>query len=170
MHLNRVVWICVVLAALMGLVGFHVYENQVLPTVDNARISSFYYSHRGSISYDIYSYDVVKNEETGEMSVNYELNCGYETYTLPADAELMQELTALVHTHDLHKWDGFAKSDSMIMDGSGFSLGVSFENGDGITASGSNSFPNGYGDASRAIDELFMGYLKKHGITPEGGY
>jgi len=170
MHLSKYIWICVVIAALMGVVGFRVYRNQAPPTVSDSPIVYFDYSHNGSISYDIYSYEVIRNEETGEMTVNYSLNCGYETYTLPADAEMMQALAELIDNHSLQKWDGFSETNSWVLDGSGFSLNVRFEDGDGITASGSNSFPNGYSDASSAIDELFQHYLKENGITPEGGY
>lgn len=130
----------------------------------------FCYSNSGSSTYEIYSYEVGKDEETGELVVIYELHCGNETYELPADAELMQELQLLIDQHELRKWDGFSKTDSMVLDGSGFSLEVDFADGTSIAARGSNSFPDGFGEAQSAIDELFHSYLEKNGITPEGGF
>lgn len=130
----------------------------------------FCYYNSGSSTYEIYSYEVGRDEETGEWTVICELHCGYDTYTLPADAELMNKLTGIIDTHALRKWDGFSASDSMVLDGSGFSLEVDFADGSAIYAHGSNSFPDGFNEAKQAIDELFSEYLEKNGITPEGGF
>jgi len=130
----------------------------------------FCYYNSGSSTYEIYSYEVGRDEETGEWTVICELHCGYDTYTLPADAELMNKLTEIMDAHTLRQWDGFSASDSMVLDGSGFSLEVDFADGSSIDAHGSNSFPDGFNEAKQAIDELFRTYLEKNGITPEGGF
>ncbi len=130
----------------------------------------FCYSNSGSSTYEIYSYEVGRDEETGEWMVDYELHCGNETYELPADEELMQELQLLVEQYELRSWNGFSESDSMVLDGSGFSLEIDFADGSSIDAHGSNSFPEGFGEAKRVIDELFRTYLENNGITPEGGF
>ena len=130
----------------------------------------FCYSNSGSSTYEIYSYEVGRDEETGEWTVICELHCGYDTYTLPADAELMNKLTEIMDAHTLRQWDGFSASDSMVLDGSGFSLEVDFEDGSAVYAQGSNSFPDGFNEAKQAIDGLFRTYLEKNGITPEGGF
>ena len=130
----------------------------------------FCYSNSGSSTYEIYSYEVGRNEETGEWTVICEFHCEYDTYTLPADAELMNKLTEIMDAHTLRQWDGFSASDSMVLDGSGFSLEVDFADGSSIDAHGSNSFPDGFNEAKQAIDELFRTYLEKNGITPEGGF
>lgn len=164
--MSWLIWISIVIAVLMG---FQMNGNQGPPT-DEARIVYFCYSHRGSSTYEIYSYEVAADEETGEMTVWYDLCCGNETYTLPAGGELMQELLAIYDAHSLWKWDGFSGTDSMILDGSGFSLHVRFADGTGISASGSNCYPTGYSEAADAIDELFLRYLKEQGVDPGGGY
>lgn len=168
--MGKWLWIALVIAILACITGFLLQGGVESPVNENAGIISFSYSHSGSSTMEIYSYAVEKNRETGEMQVTYDLFCGYQTYTLPVDHELMLGLRALVKDHDLRKWDGFDKSNSLIADGSGFGLRVSFDDGTGITASGSNSFPEGYGEAAEAINDLFQGYLKKHGIDPKGGY
>lgn len=166
--MSRLIWSAI--ALLIGLTGFFMtQENE--PTIGtNAHIVSFAYSHSGSSTNEIYSYEVETDDTSGEITVNYDFSCGYKTYSLTADEELMKELAEIIDAHDLIKWDGFDKSDSRVADGSGFDIGVRFDDGTEINASGSNSFPKGYGDASRAIDELFRGYLKKCGVEMEGGY
>jgi len=125
----------------------------------------FCYSNSGSSTYEIYSYEVKKDEETGEWTTVCGMHCGYETYTLPADKELLNKLSEIIDVHTLREWDGFNEYDSMVMDGSGFSLEVDFADGSSIRAHGNNSFPGGFSEAKRAIDELFNGYMEANGIT-----
>ena len=164
MRLRIAVWIGIVIAVIAGIVGFQHFRNQAPPVGGNVPVVSFAYSHSGSSRLEFCSYKVTKD------AVRYDLFCGLLTGTLPADDNFMQDLSALTDNHNLRKWDGFDKFSSFVMDGSGFELNVSFEDGTGITASGGNSFPEGYDNARSAIDGLFRGYLKKHGIDPEGGY
>ena len=158
------------LAAIVGLFGFETGGEQAPPAGGVCPIESFCYSHSGSSTYDIYSYEVLEDGETGQMQVVYELMCGYETYTLPADPLFMQELTDIAEKYGLRGWDGFHESDPLLMDGYGFTLRIGYVNGMVTEASGSNAYPEGYGDAADAIGGMFMGYLEKSGIAPEGGY
>ena len=111
----------------------------------NTELTEFYYSHRGSMVDDIYSYEVKSDESspTG-FTVIFNLNCGYDVYSTPADARLIENVLALIGECELHQWNGFNESDSMILDGSGFSLDVVYANGTEIHAHGNNSFPAGY--------------------------
>ncbi|MBQ2955244.1 MAG: hypothetical protein IJE08_02160 [Clostridia bacterium] len=168
--MSKLIWIGVIISMLAGLFGLKVYSSQSPPTQANSRVDSFSYSHSGSSTYEIYSYEVKKDEETGERTVYYDLYCELITHSLPADEELMQQLSAVIDEYSLRKWDGFNRINSMVTDGSGFSLKVLLEDGTGISARGSNSFPDGFGEAAEAIDNLFLGYLKRNGIDPEGGF
>lgn len=167
MRLKKWIWIGagIVLTILAVILGLRIFGSRPRPS---GSVVSFAYSHRGSSVDSIYSYTVREDEETGEMIVLYDLNCGSETCALPAGEEMMRELNALADAHTLWRWNGFDRTDSRVMDGSGFGLSIRYEDGTEISASGSNSFPEGYGEAARAIDALFTGYLKKSGIVPEG--
>lgn len=147
--------------------GFTESLGMIEDTIHNTAFDYFCYSNSGSSTYEIYSYEVMRNEENGERMVICEFHCGNETYELPADEELMQELQMLIDQHELRKWDGFSQTDSTVLDGSGFFLNITFADGSGITAHGSNSFPDGFSDAKSAIDELFISYLEKSGVTPD---
>ena len=166
-RLKKMVWIAAVLAIvaiIAGLLYFTAHGRQAPMNGNNSPVSYFCYSNSGSSTYEIYSYEVEKDEESGKMTVNYELNCGNLMYSVPADEELMQALSAVIADKNMRKWNGFKKTNSMVLDGSGFSLSIAFEDGSMIKASGSNSFPEGFGDAKAAIDELFEKYLEKKGI------
>lgn len=147
--------------------GFSESLDMIESTIQGTAFDYFCYSNSGSSTYEIYSYEVKKDEETGEWTTVCGMHCGYETYTLPADKELLNKLSEIIDVHALREWDGFNESDSMVMDGSGFSLEVDFADGSSIRAHGNNSFPGGFSEAKRAIDELFHAYLEKNGIEAD---
>ena len=165
--MNWMVWISALFAALAGMLGFDTSGSECPPPGPVPNVVSFYYGHTGSSTYEIYSYEVAVNEETGETEIRYELMCGYDTFTFPADAEFMQKLALLADEYELSTWDGFGGYDTMIMDGSGFNLEIVFDGDTRISASGSNCGPEGEGDAHSAINELFRDHLREHGIKPE---
>ena len=90
------------------------------------------------------------------------MRCGYEVYSTYADAELIREVSVLIEECELHKWNGFNESDSMVLDGSGFSLDIVYADGTEVHAHGSNSFPKGYGEAAERIDAMFYSYMEEN--------
>ena len=46
-------------------------------------VDYFCYTDSGSSTYEIYSYEVIRDAETGEWKANYELHCGNLPYYLP---------------------------------------------------------------------------------------
>lgn len=167
--MRKTIWIGVLLAALTALSGCRMHGDQGPPTEGQRDIVSFCYSHSGSSMDEMYSYEIIEDEETGELKAYYEFMNGNITCLLPVDDELMQALEAIVAEHDLRKWDGFDKSNSMVLDGSNFFLKIRFSDESGITASGRNRFPEGFGAATEAIETAFHSHLDKHGVEPEGG-
>ncbi len=133
-----------------------------VPAADSA-LTEFYYSHSGSMVDEIYSYEV-KADENGSTgyTVIFDLRCGYEVYSTYADAELIREVSVLIEECELHKWNGFNESDSMVLDGSGFSLDIVYADGTEVHAHGSNSFPKGYGEAAERIDAMFYSYMEEN--------
>ena len=136
-------------------------------TMKNIPFDYFCYSNSGSSTYEIYSYELGRDEESGEWTVICELMCGYESYKLPADEKLLQDLAAVIEAHSLRDWDGFNESDSLVMDGCGFSMEIDFADGSGVHAHGNNSFPGGFDEAKEAIDKIFRSYLEKNGVDTQ---
>ena len=79
----------------------------------------------------------------------------------------MRELAAVIDELGLRSWDGFEGSSNHVLDGSGFNLEIDFTDGSAVRASGDNCFPENFGEAKKAIDELFRAYMEKHGIETE---
>lgn len=164
----RLVRLCAavaLIAAAVGLSGCVPTGRQAKETKPEAPVVSFGYSHTGSSAYDIYSYELRAGEAA---EVFCEMRCGAEAYTLPASDAFLKDLEALIDRNALWEWNGFSETRSGVLDGYGFEMKIVYEGGRTVTASGSNCFPEGYGDAKSEIGELFLGYMKENGIEPEG--
>lgn len=59
-----------------------------------------------------------------------------------------------VDTYNIRSWDGFDKSRKDVLDGGGFRIEITLATGETITAHGNNAYPNGYGDANRALNDI----------------
>lgn len=75
----------------------------------------------------------------------------------------MDNLQSIIDKNNLEEWDGFAGNDPDVLDGESFYMQVGYDEKVGkhdIMASGNNSFPKGYGDVSKQLDELFLSVVK----------
>ena len=159
--LSIILSIIVLLVLAVGVWKIWSASLQIPVPITDAALKEFYYSHSGSMVDEIYSYEIKSDESspTG-YTVIFDLNCGYEVYSTSADAELVQAVIDLIEECELHKWNGFNETDSMVMDGSGFSLWIVYADGTEIYAHGSNSFPANYGESADKIDMLFEAYME----------
>lgn len=69
-------------------------------------------------------------------------------------ADTMEKLSKLCADLNILSWDKFNKSMKNVLDGSGFYLTVSFEDGTHINAQGSNSFPKNYSQFEKGLAEV----------------
>ena len=116
------------------------------------------------------SVDQMRSYQIGETKrgclATIELYCAY-TFVLPAtDAELAA-FSALLDELDLAAWDGYRQEDSAVLDGESFSLNVAFEDGSGIDAVGTNSFPDGYYEKKGAIQAFFEALMREYEIDAD---
>ena len=124
-----------------------------------APLVSFDYSHRGSSTDSFYSYKVT---ESGNGYCFRFLSLREEDVEATAmSTEDVNALMEIIKRHNLWKWHGFSKTDSNFMDGTSFSLRVSFADGTVIEANGSNRFPSTYSAACAEMDTLFAKYIKE---------
>ena len=134
----------------------------------DAALTSFDYSQSASYFEGNYSYSARSDGEG--LIAEYYLYCGNLEYSIPMTEAEAAELRAIIDRNDIWKWHGFDESDSMILDGDGFSLYAGFEDGTEISAHGYGVTPDGFGAASSQIDALFMEILERNGIDPEKDY
>ena len=122
---------------------------------NNSGVTYFYYSYNGSIGGNSFSYEVSKRDE-GIIFVFEGLEFRHlgEMRT-ELDEAFLGKLDSLYRECNLRKWDGYSKTNRMVLDGDGFSLRIKFGNGKSISASGSNCTPKGYREFREKMNALF---------------
>ena len=157
MRLKLLLIVAVVLLAGGGVWFAAQHTNGVKET--SAPLVSFDYSHRGSSTDSFYSYEVT--ESGNGYCFRFLPFREEDEQTAAMSAEDVDALVEINNRHELWKWHGFSKTDSNIMDGTSFSLSVSFADGTVIIANGSNRFPSSYSAACAEMDTLFAKYIKE---------
>ena len=97
--------------------------------------------------------------EDDQYTVYFEMANEEEPYPVAVDQAWVDTLTSFIRQYDMMVWDGFSGSDSMLLDGTHFSVSFSFQDGTTVNASGYGRFPMNYGDASAAIEAHFLQLL-----------
>ena len=67
---------------------------------------------------------------------------------------LYYELAEFFDKIEIEKWDGFSKSNSMVLDGYSFSFEAETVNGKTIYAHGNNSYPPHYGEFVNYLQDI----------------
>ena len=126
------------------------------PHEDMPTVKTFAFSCSGMSVDQMRSYQIGETKR-GRLAA-IELYCAY-TFVLPVtDAELAA-FSALLDELDLAAWDGYRQEDS--------TLNVAFEDGSGIDAVGTNSFPDGYYEKKGAIQAFFEALMREYEIDAD---
>lgn len=133
------------------------------PATD-AAIEAFSFRHSGMSTEEIYTYSVRK--DGGRYLADFDLFCQFEFHDVPLEDEDAAALKTLMDEYSLREWNGFAKSNSFVLDGESFGLSAAFADGKTLQASGNNAFPRGYHEGAAAIKRFFAEIMDKHGIDP----
>ncbi len=108
------------------------------------RVKSFEFYYNGSIGADSHNFKVAVDGDV--VTIKYEdmLLPAYDVMTDTLPAVVLDSLTQLCRKHNVQNWDGFDGVNRYVLDGWGFSLYVSFDDGRSLSAHGSNMWPDGY--------------------------
>ena len=98
-------------------------------------------------------------QDDGQYTASFDLADEEDPYPVAVDQAWVDTLTSFIRQYDMMTWDGFRGSDSMLLDGTQFSIHFTFADGTAAHASGYGSFPAGYGNASAAIKAHFLQLL-----------
>ncbi len=82
-----------------------------------------------------------------------------EEKSFPADGAVLSELTDLYRSLRIAEWDGFDKSDRSVLDGTDFTLSITFRDGKTLHAAGSNAFPQNFAAFRREMEEIARRYF-----------
>ena len=130
--------------------------------VDNeSGLVDFTYSYNGSIGGDSYTFRVKKQKDGTALLTYYAMQYNsYGDMEMPVETDLLTALEDLYHKHHICQWEGFNKINEYVLDGSGFSLYLTFQDGKSMSASGSNTWPDGYLDYLTDLSTLIEPYLE----------
>ena len=132
------------------------------PTEDMPAVKTFWFTRSGMSAAQGCSYSVKETKRGRFVWIDLYYSCHY---VLPMTDEDMTAFSALLHELNLTEWNGFRRSDPDVLDGEDFSLSVVFADGDEISAYGSNSFPSGYSDKMRRVEEFFRALMEDYEIN-----
>lgn len=118
----------------------------------NSNIIEFSYEH-GSYFGGYNEYHLYYTEE----GIAHIEAIGYNGSELNIDKDIDEsvfgEIERIVNEQEIYKWDGFDESDNDILDGSSFSLKITYKDGQSINAHGYMKYPNNYIVASDALTD-----------------
>lgn len=127
-------------------------------------VKTFAFSCSGMSVDQMRSYQIGETKR-GRLAI-IELYLAY-TFVLPVTDADLASFSALLDELDLAVWDGYRQEDSAVLDGESFSLNVAFEDGSGIDAVGTNSFPDGYYEKKGAIQAFFEALMREYEIDAD---
>ena len=118
-------------------------------------VTDLYYSYDGTIGGNNYHFRVTK-EKDGRVVFRCEYleHRDYDEMEREVAPDILDRLTAIYKECRLAEWDGFRKYNEYVMDGDGFSLSISFADGQNMSAHGSNAYPERYREFSEKLHGL----------------
>lgn len=127
------------------------------PPLPESPLSTLYFSESASYYKRIQGYEF--RHEDGKYTAYFYMANEEEPHPVQVDQAWVDTLTGFIGQYGMMSWDGFRGSDSMLLDGTQFSMHFTFADGTAVHASGYGSFPANYGDASAAIEAHFLQLL-----------
>ena len=132
------------------------------PLRTDAPMNSFSFSHSGMHTGLIYTLSAEQTKDGWQAEIS--LLAGDKEYVLEMTGEEAEALAEIVRRHELNRWNGFDRADRRAADGNGFRLDIRYEDGQVLSASGSNAFPAGYTEAHEEILGFFGELMKRNGL------
>ena len=150
--------LCVFLGATLILGGCQRLPGKAAPpSVPSSTLTSLYFSESGSYFKRVQGYEF--RTEEGRHTAYFYMANEEEPYPVAVDQAWVDTLAGFIAQYGMMGWNGFHGSDSMLLDGTQFSIDFAFADGTTVQASGYGRFPANYGDASAAIDAHFLQLL-----------
>ena len=162
---RRFIWLLPMLAALLLLGGCRYLPEDIKlpalspspPPMPASPLITLSFSERTSCFKRIQGYEF--RAEDGEYTAFFHMANEDGPYPVPVDQAWVDTLNGFIGQYGMMGWDGFRGSDSMLLDGTQFSISFTFADGTAVHAGGYGRFPENYRDASRAIDAHFLQLL-----------
>ena len=147
MHRNRwsILLLAIVLSAATLLVGCTdggEPQSGDAQGTQQANLQSVHFSWGGMMYMRVFEYDFeLRDGDWWLVLLGYEQE---ELLAAPLTQSECQQLQEAVQNADLPSWDGFDETNPNVLDGEGFWLEATYDDGTTVAAHGNNSFPDGY--------------------------
>lgn len=125
----------------------------------DALLESFLYETAGMAMGSETSFSIVREGEG--FTVTQSFGGGQIVRTAHVGRETAAQATDILRAHDALAWNGFAKTNPHVLDGTAFILHITFDDGSAISARGTNSYPKGLSVAIQEIKDLFDRFLSE---------
>ena len=122
-------------------------------------VESFLYETFGTEMSSERTFSIVCEEDG--VTITQSSGGGQFVRTAHVVQKIMVRVTDILREHDVLSWDGYAKYDPRVLDGTSFTLSIDFGDGTTISAQGTNSYPKGLSAAMREIEDLFDRFLRE---------
>lgn len=122
-----------------------------------------YYSYGDYDSFNPYSDTFTLSKENGVTTYTM-TDCNHGEYgemSMVVDSGIFEQIKEIYLKHKAYKWDGYSKTNTMVLDGGGFSMNMRFEDGASYRVSGSNCAPKDFYDYANEVNALFEDYNKQ---------
>lgn len=132
-------------------------KNEIILQADQVEMISF---SKGQSVVDMFHGFIMKKVEDGtEFSFNTYISD--EPLSIVVEKEVFEAAAKVLEENQVGSWNGFHKTNTNVMDGENFSLTVVLGDGQMISASGSNKFPENYNTVATLLWQLGMNAYSK---------
>lgn len=77
------------------------------------------------------------------------------------DAKYLSELEQILRDNNISEWNGFDQSEDGVLDGSGFSMKIDYDDGSSISAHGYMKYPDNYDKVQDELDAFFKRLMEE---------
>lgn len=125
-------------------------------------MKSFSYHYDGTIGGNSYSYKIEAKDD-GSETISYEsmMYPDMGEISMETGGDLLANIYELYVKHKAYRWDGYSKYAKYVMDGSGFSVYMSFADGNSESIHGSNCAPDGFRDFETEVERIVNPYIDR---------
>ena len=100
-------------------------------------------------------YIILKGDNEHGASVKLRNESAEERREFPVRSEDVLRLEEILNRYKVGKWDGFNKSNKLVLDGNSFSLYLKTNDGTSVEAHGYMRYPSNYKEVRQELDGLF---------------
>ena len=154
--MNRTIKRCLMIGGILMLLSgcFKSY------TFTNITQLSFRYT-KGYAMYADVEYTLRSNDNVYTVTIKPHGVADENADTFIVDEAFVNEITQLLSTYKVEKWNNYRKSDLHVLDGDSFDFHIINEKGESLSALGYEKWPKNYREVKEGLDNLFMSLYSK---------